>query len=106
MEAADDICYSIVDLEDGHRLGRVSFDETKRLMAPIAGHDDDHPSTSYSHIADESGKIEYLRARAIANLIKAVVDVFKENSSAIMEGTYALTLFRRLHGIELPGNAL
>ena len=35
VEAADDICYSIIDLEDGHELGLVSYKETETLLAGI-----------------------------------------------------------------------
>jgi dGTPase len=36
MEAADDICYRIVDLEDGCRLGRALFEEVEQLLKPLA----------------------------------------------------------------------
>lgn len=102
MEAADDICYAIVDLEDGHRMGRVSFADAKDLMAPIAGHDDNAPSASYSTIVDDSGKLEYLRARAIGKLIHAVVAVFHDNYETIMEGRFEQPLARQcVHASEL-----
>ena len=92
MEAADDICYGIVDLEDGHRLGRVSFEEACELLWPIAfpgqpvGDDGDSPS--YRQLEDDTGRIEYLRARAIGKLIAAALDVFREHYDAIMDGRH------------------
>ena len=88
MEAADDICYGIVDLEDGHRLSRVSFDQARTLLWPIAFPGQSEPSDSYTCIEDNEGRIEYLRARSIGNLIGAAVDVFKENYAALMEGRF------------------
>lgn len=87
MEAADDICYRVIDLEDGHRVGRVSFEETERLLTPIAFHEgEDKSQSSYATISQEKGRVEYLRARAINNLTFAVVDVFKNRYSEIMSG--------------------
>lgn len=87
MEAADDICYRVIDLEDGHRLGRVSFQETEGLLKPIAiSPGEDIARSSYAFIEDERGKVEYLRARAINNVIISVVEVFKSRYEDIMAG--------------------
>lgn len=88
MEAADDICYNIVDLEDGHRLGRIQFGEAYNLLSPIAFPGPEQTSASFDQIDDAAGKVEYLRARAIGNLIDSVVAVFKEHYLEIMNGTY------------------
>lgn len=90
MEAADDICYRIVDLEDGHRLGRVTFAEAEKLLKPIAFDSEAIPvSSSYRDIDenDDKGKFEYLRARAINSLILDVVSVFEMNYEKLMQGT-------------------
>ena len=92
MEAADDICYGIVDLEDGHRLGRVSFEDTRALLWPIAfadSPDGSQPrSRSYDQLEDDEGRVEYLRARAIGKLVLAAVEVFREHYDAIMAGRF------------------
>ena len=89
MEAADDICYRIVDLEDGQRLGRVPFVEAEELLAPIAfDGDDDASRSSYKLIDDEKNKIEYLRARAINSLVYAAASIFESNYEAIMKGGF------------------
>jgi dGTPase len=88
MEAADDVCYNIVDLEDGHRLGRIPFVEAYRLLSPIAFSSGQAESASYQLIDSNPGKVEYLRARAIGNLIESVVEVFKENYATIMDGEF------------------
>jgi dGTPase len=89
MEAADDICYRIVDLEDGQRLGRVSFAEAEFLLAPIAFDGGDEVSRgSYNLVDDERNRIEYLRARAINSLVYAVAKVFEDNYSAIVSGSF------------------
>ena len=88
MEAADDICYGIVDLEDGHRLARVSFEEARALLWPIAFPDGQAESASYRQLEDDTGRIEYLRARAIGKLVVASAEVFRDNYDAIMAGEF------------------
>jgi dGTPase len=89
MEAADDICYRVIDLEDGCRVGRVSFEEAERLLGPIAAPGKDlKTEKSYNDIADTRGQTEYLRARAINMLIYSVVKVFDMNYEQIMRGTF------------------
>jgi dGTPase len=89
MEAADDICYRIVDLEDGHRLRCVSFKETEDLLRPLAFKPgEDITKGSYGEISAKNGRVEYLRARAINALIEDVVNVFKDNYEQIMKGDF------------------
>jgi len=65
VEAADDICYHIVDLEDAFRLGHVTFAETEALLHAIAA----PRSGRLSAIQGEKEKIAYLRATAINALV-------------------------------------
>lgn len=89
MEAADDICYRIIDLEDGHRLGKVTFEETKKMLMKVASGKKGGIGNSYALIDDDKkGKIEYLRAKAINNLITEAVESFKKNYNEIMKGTF------------------
>jgi dGTPase len=89
MEAADDICYRIVDLEDGYRLRRVTFAEAEKLLKPLAfAASDGLPSSDYLSIGEEKRRIEYLRALSIGSLIQAAVVVFDENYEGIMIGQY------------------
>jgi dGTPase len=88
MEAADDICYGIVDLEDGHRLGRVTFAEAREHLWPIAFPDGQQETASYRQLIDDNGRVEYLRARAIGNLVRGALDAFCANYGAIMAGSF------------------
>ena len=63
VEAADDICYSIIDLEDACRLGLVSFDETVELLAGILG--DRLNRTKLAASEDLNEKLGVLRSLAI-----------------------------------------
>jgi dGTPase len=89
MEAADDICYRIIDLEDGCRLGKVAFESAESLLCAIALPDGGKSKDAgYQAINDQRNKIEYLRARAISNMIYEVVEVFKTNYDDIMVGQF------------------
>ncbi|MCG8491291.1 MAG: deoxyguanosinetriphosphate triphosphohydrolase [Sneathiellales bacterium] len=84
VEAADDICYSVVDIEDGFKLGRLEFSETEDLMLRILG----KAPHRYGEFKDKSEKISYLRAKCIGHLIGEVSDIFADNEQAILEGRY------------------
>ncbi len=82
MEAADDIVYSLADLEDAVELGMVSFATYRDLVAPIPDR-----VASLELEETEPQKIAYLRARAIGRLIEACVRGFLANREAILAGT-------------------
>jgi dGTPase len=86
VEAADDICYNIIDLEDGCRLGLVSVNDTIELLAAILGPDFNPEKAERIKSVDE--KIGVLRAMAIGKLITDVVDVFLQNENAILAGSF------------------
>jgi dGTPase len=90
VEAADDICYSIVDLEDGCRLGLVSFDETVALLADILRQEFDRAKLERS--ATREDKIAVLRAMAIGRLITECVDVFVQNEAELLAGRFDTAL--------------
>jgi dGTPase len=86
VEAADDICYSIIDLEDGCRLGLVSFEETVELLAPIL-----KDKLDRKKLEGEEGlnrKLGTLRAMSIGELIDAGTKVFLDHEPAILEGNF------------------
>ena len=86
VEAADDICYNIIDLEDGTRLGLVPFEDTKRMLADIIGKR--FSEEKLNRIPDLNEQLGTLRALAIHQLITEVKELFLENNRKIMEGTF------------------
>lgn len=60
MEAADDICYRIIDLEDGHRLGKVTFEETEKMLMEVAS--DKKGGTGNSYVLIDEPLAKLLRA--------------------------------------------
>ena len=86
VEAADDICYSIIDLEDACRLGLLSFDEIIELLSPIL-----KEKLNRNKLNQKSGlneKIGILRAMAINELIEATTKIFIEQEETILTGNF------------------
>lgn len=86
VEAADDICYSIIDLEDGCTLGLVSFDETVQLLAPILK--DKFDPQKLNEPRTEAQNLGALRALAIGELIRETVEVFANYEESMCKGNF------------------
>ncbi len=86
VEAADDICYSIIDLEDGCRLGLVSVDETVSLMASILG-EQFNAEKLKKHIGLNE-KLGVLRALVIGKLVEECTHIFLDQEQTILNGTF------------------
>ncbi|MGV3763233.1 deoxyguanosinetriphosphate triphosphohydrolase [Parapedobacter sp.] len=86
VEAADDICYNIIDLEDAHRLGILSYEEVARLLLPICG--DDQLNARLEVLGDSDSRISLLRAKAINILIVACANAFIQHEEAILQGGF------------------
>jgi len=91
VEAADDICYTIIDFEDGINLGLVSEDYALEYLIKLVK--DTIDTAKYKTLVTREDRISYLRALAIGNLINDTVKVFVDNEEAILQGKfpYALT---------------
>lgn len=86
VEAADDICYSIIDLEDGCNLGLIPFEETVELLAPILGDKLDRGKLSREESLTK--KLGTLRALAIGELIEACTGIFLDEEQGILTGAF------------------
>ena len=90
VEAADDICYEIMDIEDAHKLRILSFDETMSLL--LGFFDNCQREKILNRIVDEgitdnNEKVVYLRACAIGKLECECARAFVEHESEILDGT-------------------
>lgn len=96
MEAADDICYHIIDLEDGFNIGIISFEEVQNLLF----YADLEDKSRYDKIHDKTEKVGYLRAKAIQKLINEVSEEFCKNYHSIMEGKYDNSLTNKIESAQ------
>ncbi len=98
VEAADDICYSIVDMEDAHRLGILQKEEVVEAFMQVirkinrSTEDADRTYGYFKDIADTNEGISFLRAKVINLLALQAVDVFWDHQHAILSGGFNDTL--------------
>ena len=97
VEAADDICYQIMDIEDAHKLKILTTDET---IALFLGFFDDKRKARIKEtmqmVTDENEQIGYLRSSVIGKLIDQCSEVFAEHEVAILGGTFDSSLIKHL----------
>ena len=91
LEAADDICYALIDLEDGINLNMLSYAEVAAIFYELIG---ERPDTLNlpTHVSVRQ-HLASLRARAMMRLVNAVTDAFVANSNAMLAGTLQGSLF-------------
>ncbi len=90
VEAADDICYTIIDFEDGINLELVSEDFALEYLIKLVK--DTIDTNKYQTLTTKEDRISYLRALAIGNLINDAVRIFIENEEAILKGEFPFAL--------------
>lgn len=88
VEAADDICYRVIDFEDAYRMGVIDFRDAVALLSKIGSID----KTRFKSITDDHEKISYLRSRAINTLVEQAAACFIDNIDNIIRGTYKSSL--------------
>ncbi len=90
VEAADDICYTIIDFEDGINLGLI--DEEVALEYLITLVKDNINREKYTGLTQASDRLAYLRSLAISTLIQEATKQFLENEDAILRGEFSQSL--------------
>jgi dGTPase len=97
VEAADDICYQIMDIEDAHKLKILTTDET---IALFLGFFDEKRKARIQEtmqmVTDENEQIGYLRSSVIGKLIDQCSEVFAEHEAAILSGNFDSSLIKHL----------
>ena len=97
VEAADDICYQIMDLEDAFKLGILHYDRIRALFQNFFTEERIMRfEKTFTQVSDINEQISYLRANVIGELIYRCIDIFKDNYDAIMAGTFSGSLIDEL----------
>lgn len=106
VEAADDICYTIIDLEDAHRLGIISHESCATMLLALIDELESGSMQSVhnqlNQIQDKNERIAYLRARSIGVLARAAQQRFINKSDQIIECNFHESL---LDQVERESNA-
>ncbi len=85
MEAADDICYAIIDIEDAYQIRQIDFQTAYDLLYPLA---QQLNINALPQMQSNSDKLSYLRAKAIGSLVQQAVNTFMANEKQILAGDY------------------
>ena len=97
VEAADDICYQMMDIEDAYKLKLLTPKEAKELYQLYF--DDkkkERVNEVFNIVEDENEQIAYLRATVIGILVKECTKVFIENEEAILDGSFEGALIKHI----------
>ena len=104
VEAADDICYQMMDIEDAHKLKILTTEETIDLfMGYFDKQRQEHIRKTFLIVNDTNEQIAYLRSSVIGLLIRECTRVFLEHEDEILAGTFEKSLIK--HISERPADA-
>ncbi len=106
VEAADDICYEIMDVEDAYRLGILSYDETRDLLMAFFDKDEErHTHENLENVCkkvtDKHEQVAYMRSIVIGKLVKICTETFWNHREEILNGTYNTSLIKDMPAVEL-----
>ncbi len=90
VEAADDICYTIIDFEDGINLGWISEDHALEQLINLVR--DTIRIDVYTQLSTTQERLSYLRSLAINNLISDCVEIFMKHETEILNGNFKYSL--------------
>ena len=90
VEAADDICYTIIDFEDGINLGLIQEEYALEYLIKLVKNSIN--TSKYNSLETMSDRLSYLRALAINTLIQEAATTFIHNEEAILAGTFDTAL--------------
>ncbi|GAA4233383.1 deoxyguanosinetriphosphate triphosphohydrolase [Postechiella marina] len=90
VEAADDICYTIIDFEDGINLGLIQEEFALEYLSKLIRHS--IKTENYYALSTKQDRVSYLRALAIGTLINEAVDIFMQHEDAILSGDFNCAL--------------
>lgn len=101
VEAADDICYQVMDIEDAHKLRVLSTDEVIDLFVGFfSDTQQERMRRAMAHVEDPNEKIAYLRSCVIGSLVKQCAKVFVSHEDEILGGEFAGCLLDHADALE------
>lgn len=103
VEAADDICYQAMDIEDAYRLGIFTYDETRALFTNYFDPSADAPTFAAleqvcERVTDRHEQVAYMRTIVIGRLVGEATRIFCDNIGDILQGGFGGSLMSHLEG--------
>lgn len=104
VEAADDICYEVMDIEDAHKLKILNTQEvTNLLMGFFDEERKTHMLNVMENVADPNEKVAYMRSCVIGRLVSRCAEAFVANEEAILGGQFKGSLIDHIPQLERDG---
>ncbi len=104
VEAADDICYEIMDIEDAFKLKILSYEETRQLlMGYFPAEKQERMNETMKIVSDRNEQVAYMRSNVIGLLTNECTQAFLDNEEKILDGTFDGPLIK--HISQLPAEA-
>ena len=103
VEAADDICYEIMDIEDSHKLKILSYEETAELLLGFFDETTREillQRMEEEGVTDDNERVVYMRANVIGKLEGECVEAFVANEEAILNGTFQGSLIKHISAFQ------
>ena len=103
VEAADDICYEIMDLEDAHKLKILSYETVSRLFLDFFDEETQQRIQQRivdEQLTDENEQVVYLRACVIGKLENECVNTFVAHEEEILNGTFEGSLIDHISPVQ------
>ncbi len=97
IEAADDICYRIIDFEDGIRIGLIPFEQGRDILRSMLS-SAYFKQSKFNNIKDVKEQIGYLRSKVITSLVEEVSGIFLDNEGNILKGNFDKALLDEIDG--------
>lgn len=104
VEAADDICYEVMDIEDAHKLRILTTQEVINLLTGFFENErKSHIFDVMEDVEDPNEKVSYLRSCVIGTLVHQCAVAFVENEEDILQGNLSGSLLDHIPMLERDG---
>ncbi len=105
VEAADDICYQVMDIEDAHKLKILSYEDTYDLLTGFFDKEQEADEFNkidqvFKEVSDRNEQMAFLRAKVIGKLVHLCTTIFWDNHETILNGQFEKGLIDHLSGTE------
>ncbi len=104
VEAADDICYEVMDIEDAHKLRILTLSEVRDVFLSFFEEERrTHIQKVMDAIEDPNEQVSYMRSCVIGALVDRCAEIFLQHEQEILDGTFQGSLLSKLPELEAAG---
>lgn len=102
VEAADDICYQIMDIEDAYKLRLITPEKAEELLLSFfSPRERDYVTREWNEVTDKGERVAALRAHAIGKLEHECAEAFLCHEETILDGRFHEPLIRHIEPLSM-----